>query len=166
MRKACCRLQFRRLGVALRHFVPSEVHVQITARVKNAGSSHEVSVTTAGTTQCLSVPARSAGPGSSVNGGEFLMLALATCFCNDIYREAGRLKIPVDAVEVEARADFDGVGLTATNITYRARIASPAPNDAVATLLRETDAVAEVHNTVRAGVSVALVPWEAEGSVR
>ena len=29
----------------------------------------------------------------------------------------------------------------------------------IARLLRETDAVAEVHNTLRAGVPVALVPW-------
>lgn len=88
------------------------------------------------------------------------MLALATCFCNDIYREAARLGITVDAVEVEARADFLGVGLAATNITYRARVASPASEAEIADLLRQTDAVAEVHNTVRSGVKVSMVPWE------
>ena len=133
--------------------------MQIAACVKNAGPSHEVSVTTAGNTQRVAVPAKNSGHGSAVSGGEFLMLALATCFCNDIYREAARLKIQVDAVEVEAEGDFDGVGLAATNIRYRAHIASPATEDQVATLLRETDAVAEVHNTVRSGASILLVPW-------
>jgi len=94
---------------------------------------------------------------SAVNGGEFLMLALATCFCNDLYREAERLQIPLDAVEVEASASFPGIGLAATDIRYRARIASGAPDAAIAELLRQTDAVAEVHNTLRAGVPVARV---------
>ena len=103
------------------------------------------------------MPAKPDGGGSAVNGGEFLLLALATCFCNDLYREAARLGIALDGVEVEARATFPGVGLAATDIRYRARVDSPAPATAVAELLRRTDAVAEVHNTVRAGVPVDLV---------
>ncbi len=90
------------------------------------------------------------------------MLALATCYCNDIYREAARSNIPVDSIEVEARADFEGVGLAATNITYRARIESSASDAEINALLRQTDAVAEIHNTVRAGESVSLQPWDAE----
>jgi uncharacterized OsmC-like protein len=85
------------------------------------------------------------------------MLALATCYCNDLYREAERLRIPLDGVEVEASAQFPGVGLAATGIRYRASVSSPAPASAIAELLRETDAVAEVHNTIRAGLPVELV---------
>lgn len=85
------------------------------------------------------------------------MLALATCYCNDLYREAERLAIPIDGVEVEASAEFPGIGLAAVNITYRATVSSPASRCALAQLLRETDAVAEIHNTVRAGVPVELV---------
>jgi organic hydroperoxide reductase OsmC/OhrA len=136
--------------------------VRIVAFVRNAGTSHEASVGTDGARQPVPVPGKSAGRGSAVNGGELLMLALATCFCNDVYREAGRLDIPVDGVEVEASAEFTGVGLAASKITYRARIASPASDAEVATLLRRTDAVAEVQNTIRSGVSVSLVPWEVE----
>lgn len=86
------------------------------------------------------------------------MLALATCYCNDLYREAARLSILLDGVEVEASAEFPGIGLAATDIRYRARISSPAPASAIEDLLRQTDAVAEVHNTLRAGVPVELVP--------
>ena len=85
------------------------------------------------------------------------MLALATCYCNDLYREAERLCIPLDSVEVEASAQFPDIGLAATNIRYRARVSSPASSHAIADLLRQSDAVAEVHNTIRAGVPVALV---------
>jgi GNAT superfamily N-acetyltransferase len=95
-----------------------------------------------------------------VNGGELLMLALATCYCNDVYREASSAGVPVEAVEVEAQADFEGIGLAATNVTYRARVVSPASSADVEALLRQTDAVAEVQNTVRAGVQIALRPWD------
>jgi uncharacterized OsmC-like protein len=91
-----------------------------------------------------------------VNGGEFLMLALATCYCNDLYREAARLGIPIESVEVEASAEFSGIGLAATNIAYRARVSSPSTPAQIAELLRVTDAVAEIHNTVRAGVPITL----------
>ena len=134
--------------------------MQISAHVRNAHGSHEVSVTTAGTSQTLTIPGKGTGSGSAVNGGEFLMLALATCFCNDIYREAARLNIQVDSVEVEARADFAGIGLAASNVTYRARIESPASEAEIDSLLQQTDAVAEVHNTLRAGAAVARRSWD------
>lgn len=134
--------------------------MRIAALVQNAGGGHRVTVATDGMAQHLAIGAKASGSGSSVNGGEFLMLALATCYCNDAYRAAARRNIPVDSAEVEAQADFEGVGLAATNITYRARIASPAPAANIDALLRHTGAVAEVHNTVRAGTGVTLVPWD------
>lgn len=130
--------------------------MKITATVRNSPKAHETTVTTNGVSQALPVPAKSSGKGSGVNGGEFLMLALATCYCNDIYREAERLHVPVDAVFVEASADFPGPGLSATNISYNARITSSASDDVITDLLRHTDAVAEVHNTIRSGAVVRL----------
>jgi uncharacterized OsmC-like protein len=133
--------------------------VQIAAFIRSGNGSHEVSVRTGDSSRRVAVPGKSAGRGSAVSGGEFLMLALATCFCNDVYREAERLRVPIDGVEVEARAEFDGVGVAATNVVYRARVASSAPAETIARLLRETDAVTEVQNTLRRGVGVALAPW-------
>jgi organic hydroperoxide reductase OsmC/OhrA len=131
--------------------------MQIAAMVKSSAAGHEVLVRTGEAVQSLPVSRKSTGPGSSVNGGEFLMLALATCYCNDLYREAQRLGIPIDGAEVEALAEFPGIGLAATNISYRAKVHSPAPASVIQQLLRETDAVAEVHNTVRAGIPVHLI---------
>ena len=131
--------------------------MEIAATVKNSQRAHEASVRTGASRQLLTIAARSTGRGSAVNGGEFLMLALATCYCNDLYREAERLGIPLEGVEVEASAEFPGVGLAATNIRYRASVLSSAPASAISDLLRQTDAVAEVHNTVRAGLPVRLV---------
>jgi organic hydroperoxide reductase OsmC/OhrA len=131
--------------------------MRISASVRNAGARHDVRVSSGDGEQSLAVSAKSSGGGSAVNGGEFLMLALATCYCNDLYREAARLGVPIAGVDVVASADFDGIGLAATNITYSAKVTTDAPDDLVAELLRQTDAVAEIHNTVRSGVAVTLV---------
>jgi organic hydroperoxide reductase OsmC/OhrA len=131
--------------------------MEISALVTNAHALHEVTVRTETISQSLAIPAKPTGKGSAVNGGELLMLALATCYCNDLYREAARLNIPVDGVEVEAIAEFPGVGLAATNIRYRAHVSSPADASAIADLLSQTDTVAEVHNTIRTGAAVALL---------
>jgi organic hydroperoxide reductase OsmC/OhrA len=130
--------------------------VLISAKVKNSAARLEVQVRTGNATQSLGVAPTANGWGSSVNGGEFLMLALATCYVNDLFREAARLRIPIEAAEVEASCEFPGIGLAATNICYRAKVESSASLAEIARLLRETDAVAEVHNTVRAGVPVEL----------
>ena len=124
--------------------------MHITARIRNTAAAHDVEVATAGNTRKLQVGAKASGRGSEVNGGEFLMLALATCYCNDLFREAARLGIAVTAVDVEVQAEFPGIGLAATDIRYRAAVESDAATD-IDRLLRETDAVAEVHNTLRAG---------------
>jgi organic hydroperoxide reductase OsmC/OhrA len=131
--------------------------VEIAATVTSSSAKYEVWVRTGPASQSLPVPRKAAGGGSAVNGGEFLMLALATCYCNDLYREAQRLGISITSAHVEAMAEFPGIGLAATNIRYRATVESPNTPKAVAELLRQTDAVAEVHNTVRSGVPVELV---------
>lgn len=133
--------------------------MRIAAVVRNdAAGLHHATVSTDHATQTLAIAPKAQAPGSSVNGGELLMLALATCYCNDVYREAARLNIAVQSVEIEAHADFTGIGLAATNIGYRARVVAPTASAAeIAGLLQQTDAVAEVHNTIRAGAPVTLL---------
>jgi hypothetical protein len=76
------------------------------------------------------------------------------------HRETARLAIAITEIEVEVTAEFEGVGLAAFNIRYQALVASPATTEQIERLLQETDAVSEVHNSVRAGVGVTPVPWE------
>lgn len=129
--------------------------MQISAFVRSGDGGHEAHVATGGAAQTLPVPAKPGG-GSAVNGGELLMLALATCYCNDLYREAQRMGIALTRVEVEAHAEFAGVGLAARDIRYRTRVESTASPEQIGDLIRQTDAVAEIHNTVRTGVPVTL----------
>lgn len=122
----------------------------------NSEGVHRTVVCTAGAEQQVLIPAKPEGLGSSVNGGELLFLALATCYCNDIYREAKEMGVQVTAVSVHVTGDFGGKGQPASNIRYRATVTSTAPIKDVERLMRHTDAVAEIHNTLRQGMPVVL----------
>ncbi len=129
--------------------------MQIRASVRSSAGGHEVAVSTDGRASAVGVPGRPGG-GSALNGGELLCAALATCYCNDVYREAARRGVSVLAVSVEVEAEFGGRGEPARRVRYTARVESDAPSAELEALLRETDAVAEVQNTLRAGVAVEL----------
>jgi organic hydroperoxide reductase OsmC/OhrA len=131
--------------------------LEISATVVSSHGSHRVAVRTGNAEHQLSIAPKSTGGGSATNGGELLVLALATCYCNDLYREATRLGLQLEEVQVQAFAEFPGIGLAASNVRYSAIVKSTASPEAIAQLLRETDAVAEVHNTLRKGVPVQLL---------
>ncbi len=129
--------------------------MKFSATVRNSPGNLQTLLKVGQKEQSISVMPKPNG-GSSVSGGELLLLALATCYCNDIYREAGKRKIQVESVEIDVNCEFEAEGKPATNITYRARIKADADEEAVRELLRYTDTVAEVQNTLRAQTSVNL----------
>jgi uncharacterized OsmC-like protein len=92
-----------------------------------------------------------------VNGGELLFLALATCYCNDLYREAARRGIAVKSVRVDVSGIFgDAPESVADAISYDAAVEAEAVEAELLALMRHTDAVAEVQNTLRRGTPVTL----------
>ena len=131
--------------------------MKITARVDNTAQDHRVTVQTNDVMQEVPIPGKAMGLGSSVNGGELLCLALATCFCNDIYREAKKRNLLVTRVSVEATAEFAAEGQAGYAFQYRAKIEGEAPEEELAALIRHTDTVAEIQNTLRAGSTVTLI---------
>ncbi|TMU57135.1 OsmC family protein [Flagellimonas algicola] len=130
--------------------------MKISAKVSNSLNHHEVWLDTNGTVSQLNIPSRPTGFGSSANGGELLFLSLATCFCNDLYREAAKKDITLSKVEVEASGEFTAEGEPGFNLTYEVAIEGDAPKSVLDTLIAHTDKVAEIHNTLRKGVSVTL----------
>ncbi len=130
--------------------------MKISARVENSQGRHDVTLRTNDAVHNLSIPPRPTGFGSSANGGELLFLALATCYCNDIYREAAKLGIQVEQVEVEVQGDFGNEGDPARNVTYHARVTARAGADQIRELMRQTDRVAEIQNTLRSATPVTL----------
>lgn len=135
--------------------------MKISARVENSFNNHQATVYTNGQERSIQIPAKATGFGSSANGGELLFLALATCYCNDIYREAERQGIQVLSVEVEVNGDFGGVGEPASNVSYRAKVMARADQEAIRVLMMHTDLVAEIQNTLRSITPVTLVQAEA-----
>jgi organic hydroperoxide reductase OsmC/OhrA len=127
-----------------------------SARVQNREGQHQVSLSTNDNVHTLAISPKSTGFGSSVNGGELLFLALATCYCNDIYREAAKRGIHVESVEVEVAGEFGSEGEGATNVRYQAKIAAHASEDVIRSLGSETDRVAEIQNTLRVATPVTL----------
>jgi organic hydroperoxide reductase OsmC/OhrA len=138
--------------------------MHIVAKVANALDSHAVQVATDGTAHPLTIAPKPSGFGSSVNGGELLFLALATCYCNDLYREAAGRGITLRTVEVEVSGDFGGRGEPASGITYRANVRADASDADLTALLAETDRVAEIQNTVRQGCPVTFQRGEGKSA--
>lgn len=85
-----------------------------------------------------------------------MFAALATCFCNDLYREAAKRGIGVQEVTVDVTGTFGNPGEPARDITYRVQVRADAPQAEIDDLIRTTDAVTEIQNTVRAGCAVRL----------
>jgi len=134
--------------------------MKIHARVSNHEGEHQVLLSTNGREHSLSIAPKEGGFGSSVNGGELLFLALATCYCNDIYREARKSGIEVESVSVEVDGEFGGEGEPAHDISYRASVAAKAKRTEILELMRHTDSVAEIQNTLRKSSEVILADCE------
>ena len=130
--------------------------MKISARVQNSEGQHQVTLRTNDNVHSLSIPSKPTGFGSSANGGELLFLALATCYCNDIYREAAKRGLNVEQVEVEVEGDFGAEGESAKNVTYRAKVTAQASEAEIRELMSHTDRVAEIQNTLRIETPVIL----------
>ena len=130
--------------------------MKISARVQNSQGKHHVSLRTNENVHDLTILPKPTGFGSSANGGELLFLALATCYCNDIYREAAKRGLTVEQVEVEVEGEFGADGEPAQNITYRARVTAQASETEIRELMSHTDRVAEIQNTLRVATPVIL----------
>lgn len=131
--------------------------MQISASITSTINNNVVSVKTNETSQQLEIPAKSTGFGSSINGGELLMLSLAVCFCNDLYREAKKRDIVLTAAEVFVSGEFGAEGEPGKNFQYRAKVTSDADPTEIQALIAHTDKVAEIHNTLRKGLNISLV---------
>lgn len=131
--------------------------VKFTAKIQNAENQHHVTLKTANHEHEIVIPPKPGGFGSSMNGAEALLLALATCYCNDLYREAQKQGIVVRQVTVEVDSDWNGQdGHPLENVIYHVTVDADAPTEAIESLIRHTDTVAEIQNTLRQGVPATL----------
>lgn len=135
--------------------------MEISARISTEGATLTTRVETNGASKAVAIPPREGMNGSSINGGELLLLALGTCFCNDLYREAGPRSIEVTLVEVRVEGQFGGVGEPARTLQFHVRVEAHASEEAIVDLILHTDRVAEIQNTLRLGMPVNLATYRA-----
>lgn len=131
--------------------------MEISATIKSEYNKIETLLSTNEVSKSLYVAVKPTGFGAAVNGGELLMLSLATCFCNDIYREAAKRNIHVKEVEVKVNGEFGAEGEPGFNFSYTANVKADASAEEIAALVTHTDSVAEIHNTLRKGASIKLI---------
>ena len=131
--------------------------MQISASINSTLNENVVAVQTNDTSQRVALPVKATGFGSSVNGGELLMLSLAVCFCNDLYREAKKRNLVLTKVEVVVSGEFGVEGEPGKTFQYKTNVVSDADEKEIQDLIRHTDTVAEIHNTLRKGMNITLL---------
>ncbi|MFT3933765.1 MAG: OsmC family protein [Chitinophagaceae bacterium] len=130
--------------------------MKVSATVKNQFNQHEITVSTNADSKSINIASKAGGFGSSINGAELLLLSLATCYCNDIYREAAAMNIEVYEVQVEFTGEFGAAGDPGRNFQYKPIIRSNASPEQLEKLIQHTDGIAEIHKTLRQGLDIKL----------
>jgi uncharacterized OsmC-like protein len=130
--------------------------MKVSASIKNSFNSHEIVVATKQVQKRISIASRAPGYGSLVNGAELLLLSIATCYCNDIYREAAKRNIVVRSVQVDCFGEFGSDGEPGTKFSYKPVIEADATPETIRELLIATDALAEIHMTLGQGIEFNL----------
>jgi len=104
----------------------------------------------------LQIAPKRRGYGSSISGGEMLFLAIATCYCNDLYREGRKLGIQVDGVEVDVDGEFGEPGDPAWDVKCKIKVIAQASEEEIRKLVEHTDAIAEIPKSIRNGTPISL----------
>jgi len=138
--------------------------MNITAQIVNRQASHTVHLKSGEREHAITIPPKPDGYGSLLNGGELLMLALATCYCNDLYREARKQGLEIEGVDVEVMSEYTGEGQPLDSIRYRATAWSKSPREKVYEVMTHTDTVAEIQNTLRKAAEIALTECVVHGT--
>jgi uncharacterized OsmC-like protein len=119
---------------------------------------HSLAVGSAGSrTVTIDRSAEAGGLGLGFSGGELLFLAIGGCFSNDLYREAPTSGIEIKSAHIEVTGDWGGDPVRAQNVTLTARVEADAPAAKVRELIKHTNRVAEIPNSLRLGTEVKLV---------
>jgi putative redox protein len=103
------------------------------------------------------------GLGLGFNGGELLLLAIGGCYSNDLFREADKRGIKVRNVRVKVTAEWGGTPVRAQNVSLSAQMEADASEQEILELMRHTDRVAEIPNSLRCGAEAKLVESVAIG---
>jgi uncharacterized OsmC-like protein len=130
--------------------------MKYTASMRNIDGELDVVMSRGDIASNLDMPTRHKGFGSSISGGEIMFLAIATCYCNDLYREGKKLGIQVDNVEVHVDGDFMAAGEPALNVNCKIMVTAQASEEEIHNLVEHTDKIAEIPMSIRNGTAITL----------
>jgi len=111
-------------------------------------------------------PEQVGGTGLGYSGGELLLLAIGACYCNDLFREAAKRAMVVKSVDIDVRADWGGDPLRVQHVTVSATVEAEASESDIIDLIRHTDQIAEIPNSLRLGTAVTLADVRAVSELR
>ena len=134
---------------------------QTSVTIRNVGGSSLAVGACGPRTVTIDRSKEAGGLGLGFNGGELLLLAIGGCYSNDIFREAAKRGLRITNVHVEVRADWGGEPVRARNIGFSVRVEGDASEQELLELIRHTDQVAEIPNSLRLGTDVKLTDAKA-----
>jgi len=130
--------------------------MKYSASLQNINGKLDVLMRVGDRSNTVDIAPKPKGFGSSISGGEVLFLAIATCYCNDIYREGRKLGIQVDDVEVDVDGDFMAAGEPAQNVKCKIKVTAQTSEDEIRKLVEHTDSIAEIPMSIRNGTPISL----------
>lgn len=101
-------------------------------------------------------PGRARRRRARVQRRRVLLLAVAGCVSNDLFREARAKGIALTRVRIVARGDFGGNPPVSQGIEFDVEIRGRASEAQLQSLVREVDAIAEIPNSLRRATAVRL----------
>ena len=94
--------------------------------------------------------------GIGFKGGELLLLAIGDCYSNDVFREGQKRGLIVKSLQVTVTADWGGDPVRAQNVSFAVAVEAEGAEAEILDLMRHTDRVAEIPNSLRLGADVKL----------
>ena len=139
----------------------------LTSAATIASSLNQVSISTVhNTTMAVGVagvrtitidlPQDEGGQGLGFSGGELLLLAIGSCYCNDLHRAAARSGISLDSIDLTVSAKWSDkpLQLTDAHVSIRTKTAKCAVD--LHQLIKQVDVATSVANSLRSGARITL----------
>ena len=101
-------------------------------------------------------PVENGGDGLGYNGGQVLVLAVGTCFYNDLYDAADERGIKIRSIELEIRSGWAGDPVISSGIEISAKVEAEATTAEIEEMVHHVSTISTISNTVRQGTAVLL----------
>ena len=96
------------------------------------------------------------GDGIGYSGGQVLVLAVGTCFYNNLFYAADQRNIKIRNVELEVVSRWTEEPMVSSGIQINAKVEAEANSDEIQELILYASQASTVSNSVREGITVSM----------